>query len=67
MHSGAVGPWGNEKMKRPTIDSRRPAVMTDVAAFPGGRECAAANQGLDLMQFDNKLYENTGHHPLSDE
>ncbi|SUD14462.1 phage regulatory CII family protein [Aquipseudomonas alcaligenes] len=54
-------------MKRPTIDSRRPAVMTDVAAFPGGRECAAANQGLDLMQFDNKLYENTGHHPLSDE
>ena len=57
----------NEKMKRPILDSRRQAVMAAVAAFPGGRECAAAHLGLDLKQFDNKLYENTGHHPLSDE
>ncbi len=41
--------------------------MAAVAAFPGGRECAAAHLGLDLKQFDNKLYENTGHRPLTDE
>lgn len=57
----------NEKMKRPILDSRRQAVMAAVAAFPGGRECAAAHLGLDLKQFDNKLYENTGHRPLTDE
>ncbi|MFU3873538.1 YmfL family putative regulatory protein [Pseudomonas aeruginosa] len=54
-------------MTRPILDSRRKAVMAAVAAFPGGRECAAANLGLDLKQFDNKLYENTGHRPLTDE
>ncbi len=54
-------------MTRPILDSRRKAVMAAVAAFPGGRECAAAHLGLDLKQFDNKLYENTGHRPLTDE
>ena len=54
-------------MKRPILDSRRRAVLAVVAAFPGGRECAAACLGLDLKQFDNKLYENPGHRPLTDE
>jgi len=58
---------GNEKMKRPILDSRRRAVLAVVAAFPEGRECAAACVGLDLKQFDNKLYENPGHRPLTDE
>ncbi|MGG4659329.1 YmfL family putative regulatory protein [Pseudomonas vlassakiae] len=54
-------------MNRPVLDSRRKAVMAAVSAFPGGRECAAAHLGLDLKQFDNKLYENAGHRPLSDD
>ncbi|AEB58195.1 YmfL family putative regulatory protein [Ectopseudomonas mendocina] len=54
-------------MKRPILDSRRRAVLAVVAAFPGGRECAATWLGLDLKQFDNKLYENPGHRPLTDE
>lgn len=54
-------------MKRPILDSRRKAVMAAVAAFPGGRECAATHLGLDLKQFDNKLYENAGSRPLSDD
>jgi hypothetical protein len=54
-------------MKRPILDSRRRAVLAVVAAFPGGRECAAACLGFDLKQLDNKLYENPGHRPLSDE
>jgi hypothetical protein len=58
---------GNEKMKRPILDSRRRAVLAVVAAFPGGRECAATCLGLDLKQLDNKLYENPGHRPLTDE
>lgn len=58
---------GNEKMKRPILDSRRRAVLAVVAAFPGGRECAATCLGLELKQFDNKLYENPGHRPLTDE
>lgn len=54
-------------MKRPILDSRRRAVLAVVAAFPGGRECAAACLGLELKQLDNKLYENPGHRPLTDE
>ncbi|MDH0648067.1 hypothetical protein N5D48_14975 [Pseudomonas sp. GD03858] len=41
--------------------------MAVVSAFPGGRECAATHLGLDFKQFDNKLYENAGHRPLSDD
>jgi len=54
-------------MKRSILDSRRRAVLAVVAAFPGGRECAATCPGLDLKQFDNKLYENPGNRPLTDE
>lgn len=55
-------------MKRPILASRRKAVMAAVSAFPGGRECATAHLGLDdLKQLDNKLYENAGHRPLTDE
>ncbi|MDZ4190751.1 MAG: hypothetical protein U1D65_01910 [Pseudomonas sp.] len=42
-------------MKRPILDSRRRVVLAVVAAFPGGRECAATCLGLDLKQLDNKL------------
>lgn len=41
--------------------------MAVVAAFPGGREHAALRLGVDLKRFDNQLYENAGHRPLSDE
>ena len=54
-------------MKRPILDSRRKVAQAIVGAFPGGRECAATFLGLDLKRFDNQLYENAGHRPLSDE
>jgi hypothetical protein len=54
-------------MKRQILDSRRKAVMAAVGAFPGGRECAAAHLGLEAKRFDNQLYENPGHRPLTDE
>lgn len=54
-------------MKHAILDSRRKAVMSAVAAFPGGRECAAAHLGLELKRLDNQVYENPGHRPLSDE
>lgn len=54
-------------MHREILASRRRAVIAAVNAFPGGRECAATNLGLDLKRFDNQLYENPGHRPLSDE
>lgn len=54
-------------MKRPILDSRRKVLSAVIAAYPGGRECAAARLGLELKKFDNHLYENAGHRPLSDE
>ncbi|MDH4585618.1 hypothetical protein E8F20_27605 [Pseudomonas sp. BN415] len=54
-------------MKRPILDTRRKVLSAVIAAYPGGRECAAARLGLDLKKFDNHLYENAGHRPLSDE
>ncbi|EIU1687325.1 hypothetical protein L4H27_003027 [Pseudomonas aeruginosa] len=54
-------------MHREILASRRRAVIAAVSAFPGGRECAATHLGLDLKRFDNQLYENPGHRPLSDE
>ncbi|WP_252275197.1 YmfL family putative regulatory protein [Pseudomonas subflava] len=54
-------------MKRPILDSRRRVVQAVIAAFPGGRECAATALGMDLKQFDNKAYENPGHRPLLDD
>lgn len=61
----AIG--GNEKMKRPILDSRRKVLSAVIAAFPGGRECAAAHLGMEPKRFDNRLYENAGHKPLSDD
>lgn len=58
---------GNEKMKRSILDSRRKVLSAVIAAFPGGRECAASHLGLDLKRFDNRLYENAGHRPLADD
>jgi hypothetical protein len=57
----------NEKMKRQILDSRRKVLRAVIAAFPGGRECAASRLGLDLKRFDNRLYENAGHKPLADD
>lgn len=57
----------NEKATRPVLDSRRKAVMTAVAGFPGGRECAATHLGIDLKKLENQVYENPGHRPLTDE
>lgn len=54
-------------MKHLILDSRRKALSAVIAAYPGGRDCAAARLGLDLKKFDNHLYENAGHRPLSDE
>lgn len=54
-------------MKRQILDSRRKAVMAAVGAFPGGRETAAAHLGMETKRFDNQLYENPGHRPLTDE
>lgn len=54
-------------MKRQILDSRRKAVMAAVGAFPGGRECAAVHLGIEGKRFDNQLYENPGHRPLTDE
>ncbi|MCY1526676.1 hypothetical protein D9M68_617140 [compost metagenome] len=54
-------------MKRSILDSRRKVLSAVIAAYPGGRDCAAARLGLELKKFDNHLYENAGHRPLSDE
>lgn len=54
-------------MKRQILDSRRKVLSAVIAAFPGGRECAATRLGLDLKRFDNRLYENAGHKPLTDD
>lgn len=37
-----------------------------IAAYPGGRDCAAARLGLPLKRLENHLYENAGSQPLSD-
>lgn len=60
-------PAGNEKMKHLILDSRRKVVSAIIAAYPGGRDCAAARLGLELKKFDNHAYENAGHRPLTDE
>jgi len=57
----------NQNMKRPILETRRQMMSAVVAAYPGGRECAAARLGLDLKRFDNQLYENAGCRPLSDD
>ncbi|WP_273228715.1 YmfL family putative regulatory protein [Pseudomonas kuykendallii] len=57
----------NEKPSRPVLDSRRQVLSAVIAAYPGGREGAAALLGIDLKKFDNRLYENPGHRPLTDD
>ncbi|WP_313364484.1 YmfL family putative regulatory protein [Pseudomonas sp.] len=52
-------------MKTPVLESLRQVVSAIVCAYPGGRECAAAQLGLQLKQFDNRVYENAGSRPLT--
>lgn len=52
-------------MKTTVLETLRQVVSAVVCAYPGGRECAAANLGLQLKQFDNRVYENAGSRPLS--
>ncbi|MHA6159483.1 YmfL family putative regulatory protein [Pseudomonas sichuanensis] len=52
-------------MKTPVLETLRQVVSTVVCAYPGGRECAASRLGLQLKQFDNRVYENAGSRPLS--
>lgn len=54
-------------MKRPILTSRRKVMSALVNVYPGGRECAAAQLGLELKKFDNQSYESNGHRPLADE
>lgn len=52
-------------MKTPVLETLRQVVSAVVCAYPGGRECAAAQLGLQLKQFDNRVYENAGSRPLT--
>lgn len=52
-------------MKHPVLETLRQVVSAVVCAYPGGRECAASRLGLQLKQFDNRVYENAGSRPLS--
>jgi len=54
-------------MKREVLASRRQVMTATLAAYPGGRECAAARLGLPPKKLDNHVYENAGSRPLSDE
>lgn len=54
-------------MKREVLASRRQVMTATLAAYPGGRECAAARLGLPPKKLDNHIYENAGSRPLSDE
>lgn len=52
-------------MKRPVLETLRQVMSAVISAFPGGRESAATRLGLELKQFDNRMYENAGSRPLS--
>lgn len=54
-------------MKLEILASRRQVMTATLAAYPGGRECAAARLGLPPKKLDNHVYENAGSRPLSDE
>jgi hypothetical protein len=54
-------------MKRPILETRRQVMRAVVAAYPGGRECAAPRIGLELKKLDNHVYENAGSQPLTDD
>ncbi|MBX9761585.1 MAG: hypothetical protein K2Y24_00935 [Pseudomonadaceae bacterium] len=53
-------------MKREILDTRRQVMSAVIAAYPGGRECAAARLGLPLKRLENHLYETAGSQPLND-
>ena len=52
-------------MKSPVLETLRQVVSAVICAYPGGRECASQRLGLQLKQFDNRVYENAGSRPLS--
>lgn len=54
-------------MKRPILETRRQVMSAVVAAYPGGRDCAAARLGFPVKKLDNHLYENAGSQPLTDD
>jgi len=55
-----------QKMKNSVLKTRRQVVSAIICAYPGGRECAAAQIGLSLKKFDNHAYENNNSRPLTD-
>lgn len=57
----------NQNKPSELLETRRQVMSAVIAAYPGGRECAAARLGLPLKKFDNHLYENKGARPLTDE
>jgi len=56
----------NQKRSAAVLETRRQVMSAVIAAFPGGRESAAARLGLPLKKLDNHLYENAGSQPLTD-
>lgn len=62
----ATTPSKNQKRNAPVLETRRQVMSAVIAAFPGGRESAAARLGLPLKKLDNHLYENAGSQPLTD-
>ncbi|MET1080290.1 MAG: YmfL family putative regulatory protein [Pseudomonas sp.] len=54
-------------MKPAILETRRQVISAVIAAYPGGRECAAARLGLQIKKFDNHVYENAGSRSLSDD
>lgn len=62
----ATTPSKNQKRTGPVLETRRQVMSAVIAAFPGGRESAAARLGLPLKKLDNHLYENAGSQPLTD-
>lgn len=62
----AATPGKNQKRSAAVLETRRQVMSAVIAAFPGGRESAAARLGLPLKKLDNHLYENAGSQPLTD-
>ena len=58
---------GHENMSRKFLTTRRQVTSAIICAYPGGREGAADQIGLELKKFDNHAYENNGSRPLTDE
>ena len=54
-------------MSKKFLTNRRQVTSAIICAYPGGRECAASQIGLELKKFDNHAYENNGSRPLTDD